>query len=167
MGSPFVATVIDPPSPQLVRAWGAGLVGTTLTNEGEFTVDTRKAGAGLLSVSVRDHEDLFKIQTTRTRANGLLKVSYCSRAAGSFLMDVKWSGSHIPLSPFNITVSDENCSDKEDKLNTLDKHEMFLGNVTGVGINGDWLKVWRSSGRLKRKFLNGHKVEPEEALTYF
>ncbi len=170
IGSPFVTTVIDPvATPQLVRAWGPGLVGTTLNRNGEFTVDVSRAGFGSLSVSIHGNQDLFDITNTKNSSTGLIHVSYSSRLAGSFLMDVKWYGRPIPLSPFNITVS--RSTKREDEVNTLDKaHDIFLGNVTNVGINGSWLQAWRSSGRFKHKHLKGQAVDTEtveDAITYF
>lgn len=148
VGSPFVVTVINPASPQLVRAWGPGLVGATQYKVGVFSVDVSKAGAGSLSVNIGRYQDSFNISTTTNPSTGQMDVSYCSPFAGSFSMDVLWSGRHIPLSPFNITVSKTNSEEE-------DKHDIFVGKVTSGDINGDWLKAWRNgTGRLKTKHWN-------------
>ena len=175
IGSPFVVTVVNSPNPNLVEVWGRGMSGTAVGDEGNFSVDISRAGVGLLSVSVRDHSDTFNIHTSRT-PGGLIHVSYRCTIPGTFLMDVTWSGEHIPGSPFTVFIATEDYkSDHDGGLKPQDKHKMFLGNVTSVGINGDWLKVWRNSTRLRHRHTNGdtgnevgHEgVELEEGLTYF
>lgn len=169
IGSPFVVTVINSPNPNLVEVWGRGMYGTAIGEEGNFSVDISRAGVGLLSVSVRGHSDIFNIHTSRT-PGGLVHVSYRCTVPGTFLMDVTWSGEHVPGSPFTIVITSKDYK-KDDGLQPQDKHKMFLGNVTSVGINGDWLKVWRSSSRFKHRQANGNVVghegaELEEGLTY-
>ncbi len=165
VGSPFVVTVINPASPQLVRAWGPGLVGATQYKDGTFSVDVSKAGTGSLSVSMRGHQDTFSVSTTRNPSTGLIDICYTSPFPGSFLMDVMWSGKPIPLSPFNIKVSKQN-SEVAENVTSLDKHDMFLGKVTSVDINRDWLKAWRNgTGRLKQRHLNEQRVDKDSGQT--
>ncbi len=160
VGSPFVVTVINPVSPHLVKAWGAGLAGATQYKDGTFSVDVSKAGKGSLSVNISDRQDSFNISIIKNPSTGLIDVTYCSPLAGSFLMDVLWSGRPIPLSPFNITISRKKLEEEENDTTLLDKDKIFLGKVTSIDINGDWLNAWRSgTGKLKLKHFNRQKLD--------
>lgn len=166
MGSPFVVTVINYSDPHLVDVYGCGLSGTAAEEEGNFSIDVSRAGAGYLSVLVRDRADIFKLQTS-SKQNGLVDVSYTCTAIGTYLVDVTWSGKPVPGSPFAIVIDTQASKKikKENGLQLQDKHGMFLDNVTGVGINGEWLTVWRSSSRFRRRHTTHGYVPHKKSLS--
>ena len=73
---------------------------------GEFTIDTKLAGIGTLLVRVHGIRDSFKIEAHPVSADKprLLSASYHPTLSGEYTIFVRWSGVHVPGSPFTILI---------------------------------------------------------------
>uniref|UniRef100_A0A8B9KXQ4 Filamin B, beta (actin binding protein 278) n=1 Tax=Astyanax mexicanus TaxID=7994 RepID=A0A8B9KXQ4_ASTMX len=86
----------------VVKAYGPGLQGVLLGQQAEFTIDTREAGSGRLTVIIEgpcrvtlhcvDNED------------GTCVVFYLPIEHGEYLIRIYFDNSHIPGSPFHPVV---------------------------------------------------------------
>ncbi|CAH8606745.1 unnamed protein product [Schistosoma rodhaini] len=105
-GSPFHFTVgpITDGVANKVRAMGPGLQEgwTHITNE--FTIYTREAGAGTLSIAM-EGPSKAEIDCDERR-DGSSAVLYRVTAPGTYICSLKFNDEHIPCSPFRIHVSD-------------------------------------------------------------
>lgn len=110
-GSPFKVKVVSPPRPDMVVCYGAGLEGGVVGNRGVFTVDTKKAGGGVLAVRVHGPKGAFKIHMNKSpHDDRLILVSYNPTEPGRYTMDVKWSDVNVPGSPFSVYVQPRGIS---------------------------------------------------------
>ncbi|CAI2729792.1 unnamed protein product [Schistosoma spindalis] len=105
-GSPFhftVGPIIDGVANK-VRAIGSGLQEgwTHITNE--FSIYTREAGAGTLSIAM-EGPSKAEIDCDERR-DGSSAVLYRVTAPGTYICSLKFNDEHIPCSPFRIHVSD-------------------------------------------------------------
>ncbi|XP_041430934.1 filamin-A isoform X1 [Xenopus laevis] len=105
-GSPFKIRVGEPGQagdPGMVSAYGPGLEGGTTGSAAEFIVNTTKAGAGALTVTI-DGPSKVKMDCQEC-AEGY-KVTYTPMAPGSYLISIKYGGPyHIVGSPFKAKVT--------------------------------------------------------------
>ena len=109
-GSPFKLKVHPGPNAGMVKAYGQGLepsfdIGT---DSSEFTIETKDAGIGTLTIRVHGIKGAFKIQAKPASDVDVrtLKAFYHPNQAGEYIIAIRWSGSHIPGSPFKITIRD-------------------------------------------------------------
>ena len=106
VGSPFKVKVSSPPMPDKVRAHGPGLNNGIVGQEGNFVVETKDAGAGTLAVRVHGPKGAFKINMKRDPDNDrTIHVRYDPTLAGEYTVDITWSDTHIPGSPFKVLVN--------------------------------------------------------------
>ena len=73
---------------------------------GEFTVETKNAGIGTLLIRVHGIKHSFKIEAaprSDTDPRTLL-AQYHPRIPGEYTIFVRWSGSHVPGSPFTVKI---------------------------------------------------------------
>ena len=105
-GSPLRAVFANPCHPELVVAAGPsdGTVGRRL----EFLVDTSKAGGGDLEVNVTGpaHGDLF-VTIEEGDSPTQHRLFYTPDAEGQHSLDISWSGTPVPGSPFKLEVAQE------------------------------------------------------------
>ena len=75
---------------------------------GQFTIDTRNAGTGTLLVRVHGLKDSFKV-TAEPPVEGedkrVLHAYYSPRIVATYTIFVRWSGEHVPGSPFNVVIN--------------------------------------------------------------
>ena len=113
-GSPFKMKVSSPPMPENVKAYGPGLDNGVVGQEGNFVVETKEAGAGTLAVRVHGPKGAFKINMKRDPGNDrTIHVRYDPTLAGEYTVDITWSDTHIPGSPFKVLVKAEQQEDEE------------------------------------------------------
>lgn len=107
-GSPFVLRIGEPPDPSRVKVFGPGVEdGVLYTFESTFLVDTHGAGAGQLAVRVRGPRESFKVDMHQDNQNErTIKCKYSPTEPGNYVINVRWSGDHVPGSPFNVTIVD-------------------------------------------------------------
>uniref|UniRef100_A0A0V0J843 Calponin-homology (CH) domain-containing protein n=1 Tax=Schistocephalus solidus TaxID=70667 RepID=A0A0V0J843_SCHSO len=104
--SPFQFTVGQPADggASKVRVSGRGLEYGVVEERNEFSIYTREAGAGSLSIAIEGPskaEIFFEDQR-----DGSCVVYYRVRKPGEYVCSIKFRDEHIPFSPFNIYVSD-------------------------------------------------------------
>uniref|UniRef100_A0A8C7FJZ9 Filamin C n=1 Tax=Oncorhynchus kisutch TaxID=8019 RepID=A0A8C7FJZ9_ONCKI len=111
-GSPFQFTVgpLGEGGSHKVRAGGTGLERGVAGAPTEFSIWTREAGAGGLSIAV---EGPSKAEISfEDRKDGSCRVVYIVQDPGDYEVSIKFNNEHIPDSPFVVpiaTLSDEAC----------------------------------------------------------
>ncbi|KAL0968726.1 hypothetical protein UPYG_G00270880 [Umbra pygmaea] len=109
-GSPFQFTVgpMGEGGSHKVRAGGTGLERGVAGAPSEFSIWTREAGAGGLSIAV---EGPSKAEISfEDRKDGSCGVAYVVQEPGDYEVSIKFNNEHIPDSPFVVpiaTLSDE------------------------------------------------------------
>jgi filamin len=128
-GSPFNLRVMGAPDASKVRVHGPGIEhGVLATFQSRFLCDTRGAGAGQLTVRVRGPKGDFKfVHLLRQFCNILISKNigafrvemqrenqkdrsivckYDPTEPGDYRIEIRWSGEHVPGSPFNVMIFD-------------------------------------------------------------
>ncbi|XP_037604615.1 filamin-B [Sebastes umbrosus] len=103
-GSPFQFTVgpLGEGGAAKVRAGGPGLEGAQAGEPAEFSIWTREAGAGGLSIAV---EGPSRAEISfDDRKDGSCGVSYIAQDPGDYEISVKFNDQHIPDSPYLVPV---------------------------------------------------------------
>uniref|UniRef100_UPI00358F87F3 filamin-C-like isoform X2 n=1 Tax=Myxine glutinosa TaxID=7769 RepID=UPI00358F87F3 len=103
-GSPFQFTVgpLGEGGPHKVRAGGPGLERGESGVPAEFSIWTREAGAGGLSIAI---EGPSKAEISfEDRKDGSCGVSYVVQEPGDYEVSIRFNEEHIPDSPFLVTV---------------------------------------------------------------
>ncbi|XP_045200406.2 filamin-B-like isoform X2 [Mercenaria mercenaria] len=105
-GSPFTVPIGEPPDPRKVKVFGPGIEpGVIQRFESKFIVETFGAGAGQLSVRIRGPRSAFHVDMKRDREEERTIVCrYDPEEPGEYIIMVKWSGVHVPGSPFSVPV---------------------------------------------------------------
>ena len=107
-GSPFKVRVLTPPKPANIKAYGPGLEDGFVGQEGTFTVETGEGGSGTLQVRVHGPKGAFKIHMRRHPDNNrTILVRYDPTHIGKYNIDITWSDTPIPGSPFEVNISDQ------------------------------------------------------------
>uniref|UniRef100_A0A8B9LT41 Filamin C, gamma a (actin binding protein 280) n=1 Tax=Astyanax mexicanus TaxID=7994 RepID=A0A8B9LT41_ASTMX len=104
-GSPFQFTVgpLGEGGPHKVRAGGTGLQRGIAGVPTEFSIWTREAGAGGLSIAV---EGPSKAEISfEDRKDGSCGVSYIVQEPGDYEVSIKFNNEHIPDSPFIVPIA--------------------------------------------------------------
>ncbi|XP_041442540.1 filamin-C isoform X2 [Xenopus laevis] len=126
-GSPFQFTVgpMGEGGAHKVRAGGPGLERGVAGVQAEFSIWTREAGAGGLSIAV---EGPSKAEISfEDRKDGSCGVSYIVQEAGDYEVSIKFNDEHIPDSPFVVPVASH--SDDARRLTVTSLQE------TGIIVN--------------------------------
>lgn len=127
-GSPFTLRVMGAPDPSKVRVYGSGIEhGVLATFQSRFLCDTRGAGAGQLTVRVRGPKGngatnarlitqlndvflssgAFRVEMQReNQKDRTIACKYDPTEPGDYRIEVRWSGEHVPGSPFNVMIFD-------------------------------------------------------------
>ncbi|KAI1892165.1 hypothetical protein AGOR_G00130460 [Albula goreensis] len=88
-----------------VRVTGRGLSEGHTFEPAEFTIDTRGAGYGGLSLSI---EGPSKVDIhTEDLEEGVCKVIYCPTKPGNYIITIKFADQHVPGSAFTAKVTGE------------------------------------------------------------
>ncbi|XP_015254890.1 PREDICTED: filamin-C-like [Cyprinodon variegatus] len=123
-GSPFQFTVgpLGEGGAHKVRAGGTGLDRGVAGLPAEFSIWTREAGAGGLSIAV---EGPSKAEISfEDRKDGSCGVSYVVQEPGDYEVSIKFNDEHIPDSPFIVPVA--SLSDDARHLTITSLQEMGL-----------------------------------------
>lgn len=103
--SPFSFKVSGKPDPTKVNVYGPGVEhGVLSLYQSRFVCDTRGAGAGQMTVRIRGPKGAFRIDTQRENRKILCK--YDPTEPGDYRIEIKWSGRHVPGSPFSVMIFD-------------------------------------------------------------
>ena len=106
-GSPFKLKVYPGPNAGAVKAYGPGLEPSFEVGEvGEFTIETKNAGIGTLTIRVHGVKGAFKITAEPVQEDNprMLRAHYDPKEPGDYIVAVRWSGTHVPGSPFNVNI---------------------------------------------------------------
>ncbi|XP_032078023.1 filamin-C-like [Thamnophis elegans] len=128
-GSPFQFTVgpLGEGGSHKVRAGGPGLERGVASVPAEFSIWTREAGAGGLSIAV---EGPSKAEIAfEDRKDGSCGVSYVVQEPGDYEVSIKFNDEHIPDSPFVVPVA--SLSDDARRLTVTS----LQGQETGLKVN--------------------------------
>lgn len=102
--SPFKVTVCDREvgDAKKVKITGSGLESGKTHTENAFTVDTRNAGYGGLSLSI---EGPSKAEINCTdKDDGTLGITYKPSEPGYYIINLKFADHHVEGSPFTVQV---------------------------------------------------------------
>lgn len=104
-GSPFKINVLEREigDAAKVKVQGKALTEGTTQVRNEFTIDTREAGYGGLSLSV-EGPSKADIQC-KDNEDGTLKVSYLPTEPGYYIINLKFADHHVTGSPFTVKVT--------------------------------------------------------------
>lgn len=103
--SPFVIQTVMPCDPTLCKASGAGLERGTTGEICKFIVDTKLAGIGGLTLAIEGpSETSLKYMDDK---NGSCYVEYVPTERGEYEITIIFGNTHIPGSPFKVSVSDQ------------------------------------------------------------
>lgn len=105
--SPFKINVSreDVGDPTRVRViWPEG-VQPMANQRNEFLVDSKNAGYATLSLSI-EGPSKAEIECT-DNSDGTCTVAYCPTEPGTYLVNVRYAGQHVPGSPFTVHVGGE------------------------------------------------------------
>lgn len=109
-GSPFVVHVKSGCDPTRVRAYGPGLEKSFSNQSATFTVETKGAGFGGLSLSIEGPAEA-KMSCVDNK-DGSCSVEYLPTEAGDYDISIKFADTPIPGSPFKVFVEDPVDSSK-------------------------------------------------------
>ena len=91
-----------------VKVFGPGLVNGPVGQEGNFTIETSKAGEGKLEIDVGGPKGAFKINMRRHPENDrTILVRYDPVVTGKYTIDVLWSEERVPGSPFSVDIGEQ------------------------------------------------------------
>uniref|UniRef100_S4RG46 Filamin C n=1 Tax=Petromyzon marinus TaxID=7757 RepID=S4RG46_PETMA len=122
-GSPlqFYVDEMDGPS---VTAYGPGLSHGMVGKHAAFTIDTKDAGEGGLSLAV---EGPSKAEIScQDNKDGTCSVSYLPTAPGDYSIAVKFAGQHIPGSPYMARIIAGEDSLRASLLSRGSTHDVSL-----------------------------------------
>ncbi|XP_073818017.1 filamin A protein cher isoform X16 [Musca autumnalis] len=127
--SPFKVTVMEREvgDAKKVKVTGAGLKEGKTHTENVFSVDTRNAGYGGLSVSI-EGPSKAEIQCT-DKDDGTLNISYKPTEPGYYIVNLKFADHHVEGSPFTVKVTGEGSNRKREKI----QRERDAVPVTEIG----------------------------------
>jgi len=105
--SPFMVPIAPPGEAGKCWAEGPGLEprGIVVGNPAEFTVHTEDAGVAELGVDVLDDNGKKAKVDVKDNRDGTYSCVYYPKQPGKYNVSVKYGGTDIPKSPFNVTVS--------------------------------------------------------------
>ena len=149
-GSPFKIRIHPAPDASKVVVKGPGLLSGNINGDTNFSIDTKEAGIGTLLIRVHGIKDSFKIEAKPQKADDprILIANYFPKTAGDYSIFIRWSGVHIPGSPFNIHISgDDEGGDYE-----IDARKMIRGATRGESTEG---AIRRTSRRISREEREG------------
>ncbi|XP_075434429.1 filamin-A isoform X5 [Ascaphus truei] len=137
-GSPFQFTVgpLGEGGAHKVRAGGPGLERAEVGTPAEFSIWTREAGAGGLSIAV---EGPSKAEISfEDRKDGSCGVSYIVQEPGDYEVSVKFNDEHVPDSPFVVPVGSPSDDARRLTVSSLQESGLKVNQPASfaVSLNG-------------------------------
>ncbi|CAH0562197.1 unnamed protein product [Brassicogethes aeneus] len=105
-GSPFIVNVRRGPDSKKCIAYGPGLDKGYVGKQNTFTVETKGAGQGGLSLAIVGPSEAR--MTCKDNRDGSCSVEYIPDEAGEYDVAIKFADQPIQGSPFKVMVVDEN-----------------------------------------------------------
>ncbi|XP_060516412.1 filamin-A isoform X2 [Cylas formicarius] len=104
-GSPFIVNVRRGCDAKKCIAYGPGLENGVLNKSNVFTVETKGAGTGGLSLAIEGPSEAK--MTCKDNRDGSCSVEYVPNEPGEYDVAIKFADNHIPGSPFKVLVGAE------------------------------------------------------------
>uniref|UniRef100_A0A7M4FQ87 Filamin B n=1 Tax=Crocodylus porosus TaxID=8502 RepID=A0A7M4FQ87_CROPO len=100
---------IDSCNPNACRASGRGLQpkGVRIRETADFKVDTKAAGSGEISVTIKGPKGLEELVKQKDFVDGVHAFEYYPASPGKYVVTILWGGHNIPKSPFDVQVGPE------------------------------------------------------------
>ncbi|CAG9796186.1 unnamed protein product [Diatraea saccharalis] len=129
--SPFNITVQDQEvgDAKKVKVSGTALKEGKTHGDNTFTVDTRNAGYGGLSLSI-EGPSKAEIQCADSK-DGVLAISYKPTEPGYYIINLKFADHHVEGSPFTVKVTGEGSNRQREKI----QRQRDPAPLTEVGTN--------------------------------
>lgn len=120
-GSPFALRIAGAPDASKVKVYGPGIEhGVLPLYQSRFICDTRGAGAGQLTVRIRGPKGAFRVEMQReSQKDRTILCKYDPTEPGDYRIEVKWSGEHVPGSPYSVMIFDT-----QDELNRFQQQSL-------------------------------------------
>ncbi|XP_019734990.1 filamin B a isoform X4 [Hippocampus comes] len=139
-GSPFQFTVgpLGEGGAAKVKAGGPGLEGAMVEEPAEFSIWTREAGAGGLSVAV---EGPSRAEISfDDRKDGSCGVSYVAQEPGDYEIAIKFNDQHIPHSPYLVHVVGPTYDTQHMTVTGLQKSGLKVNQPTSFDVSMEGAK---------------------------
>ncbi|XP_062856326.1 filamin-C-like isoform X2 [Trichomycterus rosablanca] len=133
-GSPFLFTVgpLGEGGAHKVRAGGTGLQRGIAGVPTEFSIWTREAGAGGLSIAV---EGPSKAEINfEDRKDGSCGVSYIVQEPGDYEVSIKFNSEHIPDSPFTVPIAKLSDEARRLTLTSLQEKDLRVNQEASFAV---------------------------------
>ncbi|XP_047037060.1 filamin-A isoform X4 [Helicoverpa zea] len=129
--SPFNITVLaqEVGDAKKVKVSGTALKEGKTHSENTFSVDTRNAGYGGLSLSI-EGPSKAEIQCADSK-DGVLAISYKPTEPGYYIVNLKFADHHVEGSPFTVKVTGEGSNRQREKI----QRQRDPAPLTEVGTN--------------------------------
>eukprot|EP00062_Callorhinchus_milii_P024180 gi/632983815/ref/XP_007908833.1/ PREDICTED: filamin-B [Callorhinchus milii] len=170
-GSPFQFTVgpLGDGGAHKVRAGGPGLERGEAGAIAEFSIWTREAGAGGLSIAVEgpSRADI----SFEDRKDGSCGVSYTAQEPGNYDVSIKFNDEHIPGSPFLVPITTSSDDARRLTVASLQESGLKLNQPVSfaVRLNGAKglldAKVHSPSGAVEETYVS--EIEQEKYAIRF
>ncbi len=124
--------------PERVNVTGPGISEASCGRNTFFIVDTTKAGPGELVVKVQHTNDTAMNVVSNEKTRGVTKFSYTPKKPGVISINISFSGSLIPSSPFTFSVDDTSSFrilDREQFVSDIDLGETFIVKLDASSVN--------------------------------
>jgi len=158
-GSPFQFTVgpIAGGGPHKVKAVGSGLERGEVNKPCPFTIITREAGPGSLSMGI-EGPSKAKIDF-QDKKDGTSDVTYVVTEPGEYLITVKYNGEPIPDSPFKVFIAAVTGETQKLNIQNLQQQGLSVNSPTQftVDFNG-------AQGRLEAKVIAPSGTETDAVV---
>lgn len=102
-GSPYTLDIVD--SSQVTLS-GEGLSLVPVDRPTTFTIHTKGAGSGNLTVDISDPDDSHVPHSMTSASDGDLHVTYTPKVVGDYQINVRYSGQDVSGSPFTAKAYD-------------------------------------------------------------
>lgn len=148
-GSPFKFHVAGQNNGKAV-AYGPGLTHGVCGELANFTISTKKAGAGGLNLAV-EGPSKAEINCLDNK-DGTVNVNYLPTAPGEYKITAKFADEHIPGSPFTCKITGE--GQKRNQISVGSNSELQLpGNLTESDLRSLKAFIESPSGGVEQCFL--------------
>ena len=102
-GTPTEVNVLPKTDTGKVKAYGPGLEDALTGQKAQFTVDTRDAGPGGLSLAVEGPSEAKLV--CKDNKDGTCSATYVPQEPGEYDVHVKYADEHVPGSPFKVKAT--------------------------------------------------------------
>lgn len=156
-GSPFVVNVKSGCDVSRCKAYGEGLKHGIINKINRFTVDTKEAGKGGLSLFIEGPTEVI-VKCTDNR-DGTCDVEYQANEPGEYDVIIKFAEKHIPGSPFLVVVDESTEPWKVKVYGPGIQHgEVREGVPTYINIDVSEA----GPGRIAVKMINNEEISMKE-----